>query len=708
MTSIKLTFLMFAVVLLSVNIQAQTSRSGNWCATDQQTQLLYNQNPALIQQNALIEQFILDNKNKIKSSINNKQAINFIIPVVWHVVTYNGAGALSKADIDDQMLTINEDFQRLNSDASSTRALFLPYAADIQVEFRLAHLDPNGNCTEGIVRVESPLTNSCVPRDDVKAVSYWDSKKYFNIWSVASIDPQGSPGSILGYGQFPTSGINSTYGVVIDNDNVNRIDRTLTHEIGHNLGLWHTFQDGCTGDCSTSGDKCCDTPPSIAATYGCNTNQNTCNTDYQGPDPWGGVDVVDQIENYMSYDMCQNMFSQDQKVRMEFYLNSTSVSTGLNQLTTSANLAFTGTNDPYGPADCAPIADFSYDKELICEGSSVSFTDESYNAIPTGWNWTFTGGNPTSSSSANPTIVYNTPGIYSVTHQPSTSVGSDVITKSNIITVSSLTADYSGPIIDGFENTTQFNNDWIIENGTDPYNWESFSGAAATGTKSIRILNYYTTTSDVDYIISPSFDLSASSNKNVKFKVAFAKKASGNTDRLMIYYSLDCGGTWMLKLPVTTSTLVTAPIHSNGFVPTSSEWVEKTMDFTAQGSSTNIRFKFQFEAGGGNNIYLDDINIGGATGIDDLLDNIGSFNVYPNPTNSSAIVSFNLNKDVKNLSVKLRDVLGNEVANVVNNQSFTIGKYTLKIDEGEKLSSGVYLVEFNADNNIKTQKLIVQ
>lgn len=708
MKSIQLSLLMVAIFLASTSLHSQGVKTGNWCGTDQYMQEKYNQNPSLIIQNELIEQYILENRESIKESANAKKAINFIIPVVWHVVSYNGTGYVSKADIDDQMQTLNEDYQRLNADAVNTRPQFAPYAADIQVEFRLAHLDPNGNCTEGIVRVESSLAVNA--DDDVKSVSYWNSKKYFNVWTVISFAGDNPPSIILGYAQFPASGINATYGVVIRYNYVNGTDRTLSHEVGHCMGLYHTFQNGCTGLCETAGDRCCDTPPVATDTYGCSIVQNSCNTDFSGADPWGGIDMEDQIENYMSYDMCQNMFSQNQKTRMNTYLNSTSTSTGLKQLTTPANLAFTGTADPYGPVTCAPIADFTYNKEFICEGGSVTFTDASYNAVPTGWNWTFTGGTPSSSAVANPTITYNTAGTYSVTHEPSTSAGSDVMTKNNIITVSSLTAGYTGPIIDGFENTIQFNNDWILGNGADAYNWENTTLAAATGSRSIRINNYSlpSSSSDIDYIVSPSFDLSASSNKTVKFKVAFTKKVAGNTDRLMVYYSLDCGANWVLKMPITTGNLVTAPNQANAFIPNASQWVEKTMDFTSIGNSTNIRFKFQFESGGGNNIYLDDINIGGFVGVDEFLDNIGSFNVYPNPTHSNAQISFNLTKDVKNLSIKVKNTLGQVVTDVVNGQSFNVGKYTLKIDEERKLPAGIYFIEFNADRNSKTQKLIVQ
>ena len=60
------------------------------------------------------------------------------------------------------------------------------------------------------------------------------------------------------------------------------------------------------------------------------------------------------------------------------------------------------------------------------------------------------------------------------------------------------------------------------------------------------------------------------------------------------------------------------------------------------------------------------------------------------------------------LSIKVKNAVGQEVTSVINGQSFDSGKYTLKIDEQRQLSSGIYFIEFNADNNVKVQKLIVQ
>ena len=701
----KLTILALSATLFAFNANAQNIKQGNWCKMDQIIQQHMANNP-----NAM-DEFMQQRDAFNKNSTTNKKPFTYIIPVVVHNITHSGGtGYVTKATIDGAIDRLNVDFQRMNTDTNLTRTLFKPQADGINIEFRLAHKDPQGNCTEGIVRLDDP--SSANFSDGNKSVSYWDSKKYFNIWLVDFINGSNPPSYIAGYAQFPLlafgGGINSTYGIVVDDTFFGPNDRTLTHEVGHCFGLLHTFQGNCGNNCSNSGDGMCDTPPTSDGGFGCSATSNTCSNDANGPDPYN-ANVVDQYENYMSYSNCQNMFSKDQASQMRSILNSTSTTQGLAQLMTSGNLAFTGTADPYGPVVCKPIGDFDYDKDFVCEGDAVTFNDLSYNATPTGFNWTFTGGTPATSAVSNPSITYNTAGVYSVTHRPSTSAGNDVVTKTNIITVSSLTADYSSPVVDGFENTTQFGNDWLIGDSDDNFKWENTNSASATGSRSIRLLNYAASTSvqHIDHIVSPSYNLSTSSNKDMTFKVAFAQKTTSNTDRLMVYTSINCGASWQLKLPITSVVLKTAPSHSNSFVPTSSEWATKTMSLASIGTATNVRIKFQFESGGGNNIFIDDINIGGTTGINDLS-NIASFNIYPNPTSSSAKISFSLLSDVENLSIKVKNALGQDITHVINGQSFKMGKYTLNIDEEQLLSSGIYFIEFNADNIIKIEKLIVQ
>ena len=257
------------------------------------------------------------------------------IPVVVHVVHNTAAQNISDSQILSQINVLNEDYRRMagtrgfNGDAVS---------ADSEIEFRLAEIDPDGNATNGITRTSTSET-SFTSDDDVKYTSLgshdtWDASEYLNIL-VCNL-----AGGLLGYAQFP-GGPDATDGIVVDfeafGDSVGtnvapyHLGRTTSHEIGHYLNLYHTFQGGCTNsNCSTQGDRVCDTPPVASPTLGCPSSRNSCSTD--------NPDLPDQTENYMDYtdDACMNLFTDDQSTRM----NAT-IDVARSSLITSAALVST-------------------------------------------------------------------------------------------------------------------------------------------------------------------------------------------------------------------------------------------------------------------------------------------------------------------------------------------------------------------------------
>lgn len=702
----KLTTTLFGLGLLlfSNTVSAQVP-AGNWCKTDEQTRLLEQLNPSIIQQQEDFETYV-QNFSKTYDPVSKKATI--IIPIVFHVITWNGNGNATKTEIENAVNVINQDFKRTNPDASNTRALFAPYAASLDIEFRLARKDPNGQCTEGIVRVEDSRT--MLADDAVKAASRWDPKKYFNVWIVDFIDGSAPPSYIAGYAQFPSSGINNTYGVIIDNTFLT--GRTLTHEIGHCLNLFHTFQSGCGNtNCSTSGDMCCDTPPVSTSSGSCDYTENTCSNDASHA-PYN-ANVLDQIENYMSYNSCQNMFSLNQKTRMMATLNSTSTTTGLAQLWAPSNLTFTGTDDPYvSNPICIPWgADFTYNKTKVCEGEAVTFSDlNTYNATPTLWDWTFVGGTPSTSTASSPVITYNTAGSYGATYSPGTTAGyfTPAVSKSNIITVSTIAAQYNIPFIETMENTTTYNNDWevVTQSGN---GWQNVNTAAYTGSRSAKVNNLANAANDVTELISTSYNLTTMQNPFITWKAAYAKKTTGGNDILTLYSSIDCGASWQILTIKSASTMSSAPATDAAFTPSgTAQWKANSFTFSSTlAAKTNVRFKFHFKSNGGNNIYLDDINIDGTVGVEENKV-INNLNIFPNPMNESAALSFGLSKEVKNLSITMRDVLGKEVTKIVNGQYFSAGRYTLSIDKEKKLQSGLYFIEFNADNKVTVEKLIIR
>ncbi|WP_282774650.1 M43 family zinc metalloprotease [Phaeodactylibacter xiamenensis] len=238
------------------------------------------------------------------------------IPVVVHVVYNNATENISAAQVQSQIDILNEDFRRLNADAVNTPSVFQGVAADVEIEFCLATVDPQGNPTDGITRTPTSVT-AFGTNDEVKFNSSggkdaWPASDYMNFW-VCDIS-----GGILGYAQFP-GGPASTDGVVVDYQYFGDIGtatapfdkgRTGTHEVGHYLNLRHIWGDGnCNAD-----DFVSDTPRAGGPNYTgspCNfPGSNSCNE--------GTGDLPDMFQNYMDYsdDGCMNLFTQGQTARM--------------------------------------------------------------------------------------------------------------------------------------------------------------------------------------------------------------------------------------------------------------------------------------------------------------------------------------------------------------------------------------------------------
>jgi len=224
------------------------------------------------------------------------------IPVVVHVIQHtNGDGALSPATIQDQIDVLNEDFRAVQGSPGAP-------GVDAMVQFHLATVDPSGAPTTGITY----STNDAWHNDEYTTPGYWevlqwDPQRYLNVYSLNTVGYYGyywgSPGSIEDGVYLWWRYIGNNSSPTANNDNYGR---TATHEIGHYLGLHHTFEGGCaSGNCYSSGDLICDTNPQSSATWGCPSSQQSCGS--QVP-----------IRNYMNYtdDNCMWEFTEEQARRM--------------------------------------------------------------------------------------------------------------------------------------------------------------------------------------------------------------------------------------------------------------------------------------------------------------------------------------------------------------------------------------------------------
>lgn len=657
------------------------------CGSHTQMKKLYAENPGLEE-----DYKKLLNRYKENRVINGKSTTVRVIPIVFHIVHEYGVENVTDQQIQDQMTILNEDFLKMNADTNIVIAPFDTIIGDAYIEFRLATLDPWGNCTNGIEHIYNHNTNQ---GDDYSKLSQWDRDKYLNVWLTKTI---GSAG-VAGYAYYPTGVTGTGFfrdGIIILHDYVGSIgtgspgrSRALTHEIGHWLGLAHTWgNDNDPGNSASCGqdDGIKDTPNCIGMTS-CNLSMNSCDDTQTLDSYWGALDPVDNAQNYMDYSYCSVMFTKGQADFMNNVLDQET--SGRNNLFTAANLAETGTSTTT-PVTCAPLADFYVDVNgaisntgananvmSACVNDPIAFKDASWKAGVTSWAWSFPGATPSTSTSQNPTVTYAAPGWYDVTLTVSNSVGSNTKTINHMVYIQGDWAEYTGPRTEDFNQNANF---WISLNPEN--NDASFQRVTSGGRQNSACfkLNNWKDVSNAqmftddwyyydrlanskDYLITPALDLRSTSNVNISFDYAYGTKATATTDiteKLIVYYSRDCGKTWVQKTSLTGAALVTAGYVGNTDYTPNNDLQWKTVSFThtPTAADNKIKFKIEFTASDfSSNFYFDNFNVSGTLGIEDN-GMLSTISIAPNPVATGSDLAVEVPTAANGMKLIVMDLKG--------------------------------------------------
>ena len=625
----------------------------------------------------------------------NHSAVIKIIPVVVHVIHNSGTENISDSQIQSQITVLNEDFRKIAGTAGDGNGV------DTEIEFCLAKKTPDGKCSNGIVRIQSSLTNHLTyQRAQLKNLSYWDNTRYLNMYIVKTIN--GTSG-ILGYSSYP-GGPPDEDGIVVRHDYFGRngtaaasLGRTTTHEIGHWLGLYHTFNGGCGIDTCADGDYVCDTPPAANPNFGC-SSINSCTIDFP--------DVSDQIQNYMDYsdDACKNMLTSGQKSRMHAALASMRY-----DIWQQTNIDATGCDSGYVAPACNVIADFTSNAQNICIGNPVLFTNKTLNN-PLSFQWYFSGGTPATSISLNPTIIYNAIGTYDVKLVATGSSGVDSIIQSNFINVTSAPVGQVLPFFEDFESITFPANGIVIDNADAGITWERDTIAIAyAGIVSAKINNLINTNyGQSDALILPLFDFTTfTGTPYLNFKWAYAKSDVNYSDELIVLVSNDCGVNWTQKFYKPGTAMTTGTTQTTPYIPdTNTVWKTANINLGTYSTNSNVLIKIVNVTDGGNNLYIDNINLGNIpTGIknkNDVPDY--SLLILPNPSSASFTIEYKLSKS-DNISYEIVDIAGREITSSGAGKQ-SIGKYQIPVSTTE-FSEGTYFLKMKIGAEVITRKLLI-
>ena len=706
----KKTTLVLTLALASIASISQTNQhihkdisDPNFCGEAIETNRLIAEYPEFAEMHAIEEATFQEDYEEYLESFSPGDRSLYVIPVVVHVVHLGGAENISDDQIYSGIEQMNLDFSGTNPDVGGTIDEFSDIIGDCDIEFRLATKDPSGACHSGITRTYSETTydegntgSSYHPIVDAVEDIHgtWPQNEYMNIFIC--IDPNGNGGyTFRPTNWFPAGRmygsifLRSDYMGIIGTSNTGR-RHTLSHEAGHWLNLKHPWGGSNTptdpGNCDLD-DGVTDTPNTIGWDS-CVLDGETCGS-------------LDNVQNIMDYSYCSTMFTELQAVRVQAAL--TSGTADRNNLSTPSNLSSTGTD---GPGDLCE-ARFSSNIRTICAGSSIDFSDDSYHTV-TSRSWTFDGGSPASSTSEDPVITYNTPGVYTVSLNVSNGGDSESLTEDNYIVVLSSTGQ-SIPYSEGFETLTELPDytRFTIENEESDAAWELTETAASTGSKSAYLGNYGITNGSKDALISGTIDLSGVDEDDeivFNFKYAYERKDADNDEWIRFSVSNDCGETWALRKNIHGDDLG-ENISGTAFTPTAEDWNQ--VDITNIYSDyfvSNFRYKIEFQNDLGNNIFIDDINLYAASmsSLEDIEIGTG-ISVYPNPLKGEATLELNAIAG-QEYNIILYNSLGEKISTVFNGE-LNDGKNTIQWST-DNLAKGIYVLHIESEGLIKAIKLI--
>ncbi|MEO9869258.1 T9SS type A sorting domain-containing protein [Ekhidna sp.] len=494
------------------------------------------------------------------------------IAIIAHVIRQDdGTGGLSEEELQDALDNVNSFY--LNANMSF-------FYLDIR------YIDDN-KYYDFVTGDESELT------------SEYNYDGVINIYFANSVS-NGAGSFYCGYAYFPGGP-----DVILMNNGCTTNGSTLPHEIGHFFYLYHThgttntgttdevvirpgeesvgcIEPDCTpapSNCDTNGDQLCDTEadPNVSGKV-----DGDCNYTDSEVDPNGDAFRPDPT-NIMSYSTkpCRNLFTNGQYNRINSaYLNDR------NYLLTDNVLAA-----------------FDVEDAEICEGELINFSDNSINAVS--YSWTFEGGDPATSTEANPSVVYTTSGSYdvSLTVQDENDIA-NTKTFTELVSVRGEITSEVNTLSGSFEEESL--QELVISGGTDT--WQQ-TNVGSDGSKSAYVVLVFMKNGQEDYLVIDPLNSAVDKGFLLNIDYAYAPLNDNTEDRLEVVYRDPCGE-WQSVWSKEGQDLATAPNEDQVFFfPSSNQWKSETIFFEVDESVDVAEIALKTTSDNGNSLFVDNYTI---------------------------------------------------------------------------------------------------
>ncbi len=742
-------FLGFCLSLVISQVFAQSQQRR--CATSDMVQYSLETYPHVRTQVEKVEAQVAAYEANAQTQINKSSSV-ITIPTVVHIVWYEGAtnSNVSDEQIYSQIEALNLAFRKQNENAQNIRSVFEDLAADVEIEFCLAQVDPNGNPTDGITRTRTDTRtfDICGTRDivgqDCELMKYsnkggrsgWPSDEYLNIWVVNDMSD-----GVLGYAYLPGTAPNSAvdgfvvihraFGTMGSARSPYNGGATSVHEIGHWLGLRHPWGSGDDNSNCNADDGISDTPKIDGSNYTCNKNRNSCGSGQTG-------DLPDMVENFMDYtdDACTSMFTHGQKTRMRsiiegngYHSSVANNSIACNSILQDIDAAIVDVTFP--TKEDRNCSSFSPVIQLQNRGREpLFFVNLNYTIGSTGtgqqyvWSYKGEGDGLESLKSElvtlppisvpigeSPVIVTNDGPMYELIislNSPNVVEDQDPSNNSLVYRFPIISGGFKNGIDEDFESGTFPPTEW--ENGKRAV-FENFEGASANGNGNtcmyINNLDYPGLYND-DEMILRELDLSAIEAPQLTFDYAYCQLDSAEIgDELMVMFSADCRERWDTVYFKTGYFLATADAQETPFVPEATDWKSVTVDLSDYNAARNATIKFVQVRGQGNNLFLDNINISSsfAVGIEEFVENTPTLRLFPNPATQFTQIDYQIDAaSTASYQLNVYDKLGRLIVSNTFTAAQNQGTYFLNTQD---LAAGMYFVELKGKQETQQAKLLI-